>query len=111
MFHGLVLLANLPEPKGARRGLAITREVMPQCRWLKPEVVAQVEFVDWTEKGHLCTVAASKYQHLTMPPSTNPLPSTICSISHLQHGSAKLWRIVAFRGPDGGSCVVMTNGA
>jgi DNA ligase D-like protein (predicted ligase) len=44
---------NLPEPKNARQGLAITREVMPLCRWLKPKVVVQVEFVEWTENGHL----------------------------------------------------------
>ena len=44
---------NLPEPKNARRGLAITRETMPLCRWLKPQVVVQIEFVEWTDKGHL----------------------------------------------------------
>jgi ATP-dependent DNA ligase len=46
-------LVNLPEPKNARQGLAITREVMPLCRWLKPKVVVQVEFVEWTDEGHL----------------------------------------------------------
>jgi bifunctional non-homologous end joining protein LigD len=44
---------NLPEPKNARQGLAITREVMPLCRWFKPKVVVQVEFVEWTDEGHL----------------------------------------------------------
>ncbi|MGH9327990.1 MAG: non-homologous end-joining DNA ligase [Terriglobia bacterium] len=45
--------ANLPEPKNARRGKALTREVMQECRWLKPRLVAQVEFVDWTATDHL----------------------------------------------------------
>jgi ATP-dependent DNA ligase len=41
--------ANLPEPKNARRGEALTAEAMKNYRWLKPEVVAQVEFTDWTD--------------------------------------------------------------
>jgi bifunctional non-homologous end joining protein LigD len=45
--------ANLPEPKGARRGLALTAEAMKECRWLKPKLVAQIEFTDWTENDHL----------------------------------------------------------
>jgi len=45
--------ANLPEPKTARRGKALTAEVMQECRWVKPELVAQVEFTDWTEANHL----------------------------------------------------------
>ncbi|WP_447985710.1 non-homologous end-joining DNA ligase [Nitrospira sp. Nam74] len=45
--------ANLPEPKNARRGMALTADVMKTCRWLKPELVAQVEFAEWTENNHL----------------------------------------------------------
>jgi ATP-dependent DNA ligase len=45
--------ANLPEPKTARRGLALTAEAMKQCRWLKPELVAQIEFTEWTKNNHL----------------------------------------------------------
>jgi len=44
---------NLPEPKGARRGEALTAEVMKKCRWVKPKLVAQIEFTDWTEANHL----------------------------------------------------------
>jgi len=36
--------ANLPEPKNARRGIALTAEVMKRCRWVKPKLVAQIEF-------------------------------------------------------------------
>jgi hypothetical protein len=35
------LFANLSEPKNARRGIALTAEVMKQCRWVKPELVAR----------------------------------------------------------------------
>ena len=45
--------ANLPEPKNARRGEALTAEVMKKCRWLKPKLVAQIEFTEWTEGNHL----------------------------------------------------------
>jgi len=45
--------ANLPEPKNSRRGKALTKEAMKDCKWLKPKLVAQVEFTDWTEGNHL----------------------------------------------------------
>jgi len=45
--------ANLPEKKGARRGEALTAAAMKRCRWLRPELVVQVEFADWTAANHL----------------------------------------------------------
>jgi DNA ligase D-like protein (predicted ligase) len=45
--------ANLPEPAGARRGEAITAEVMKKIQWLRPRLVAQIEFTEWTEGNHL----------------------------------------------------------
>ena len=45
--------ANLPESRTPRFGKALTAEVMKKCCWLKPELVAQVEFADWTEGDHL----------------------------------------------------------
>jgi bifunctional non-homologous end joining protein LigD len=45
--------ANLPEPANARRGEAITAGVMKRCRWLKPEIVAQIEITEWTAGNHL----------------------------------------------------------
>jgi bifunctional non-homologous end joining protein LigD len=45
--------ANLPEPKNARRGEALTSEAMKKYRWLRPELVAEVEFTDWTDANHL----------------------------------------------------------
>jgi ATP-dependent DNA ligase len=45
--------ANLPEHKSARRGEALTAAVMKKCRWLKPRLVAHIEFTEWTEANHL----------------------------------------------------------
>src|SRR5215472_12079949 len=43
--------ANLPEPKRTQR--ALTREEMKNCVWVKPELVVQIEFGEWTPDGHL----------------------------------------------------------
>ena len=32
---------------------ALTKEEMKNCVWLKPELVAQIEFTEWTPDGHL----------------------------------------------------------
>ena len=45
--------ANLPEGKGGRWGEGLTAEKMKDCRWLKPSLVGEFEFVDWTPDGHL----------------------------------------------------------
>ena len=48
---------NLPEKKASRWGEALTAEKMKECRWVKPELVCQVAFVEWTDGGKLrhCT--------------------------------------------------------
>jgi ATP-dependent DNA ligase len=45
--------ANLPEAGGGRWGEGLTAEKMKECMWVRPEVVAKVEFVEWTPEGHL----------------------------------------------------------
>ena len=45
--------ANLPELKSGRWGQGLTAEKMKDCRWLKPVLVAQFEFVEWTPDNHL----------------------------------------------------------
>jgi DNA ligase D-like protein (predicted ligase) len=45
--------ANLPEPKGGRWGAGLTATKMAECRWVKPELVGQFEFVEWTPDNHL----------------------------------------------------------
>jgi DNA ligase D-like protein (predicted ligase) len=54
-FKGLEIdtcpFANLPEKK--RTLWALTKEEMKNCVWLRPELVAQIEFNEWTPDGHL----------------------------------------------------------
>jgi bifunctional non-homologous end joining protein LigD len=45
--------ANLPEAKSGRWGVGLTAAKMRECKWLKPELVAQVEFAEWTLDDHL----------------------------------------------------------
>ncbi|MDB4893590.1 MAG: dependent ligase [Gemmatimonadetes bacterium] len=45
--------ANLPEPRGGRWGQGLTAEKMKECVWLKPRLVAQIEFLEWTAGNHL----------------------------------------------------------
>lgn len=45
--------ANLPEKKSGRWGAGLTAAKMQECRWLKPELVGQFEYVEWTREGHL----------------------------------------------------------
>ena len=56
-FRGLEIpecpFANLPEARAGRWGEGLTADKMKECRWLKPVLVAQVEFVEWTQDGHL----------------------------------------------------------
>jgi hypothetical protein len=45
------LKGNLPEKR--RTMWALTAPEMKECRWLKPHLVAQIEFTEWTPDGHL----------------------------------------------------------
>ena len=45
--------ADLPNDKPSRWGAGITEEEMSEMQWVKPEVVAQIRFVEWTGDGHL----------------------------------------------------------
>jgi DNA ligase D-like protein (predicted ligase) len=45
--------ANLPEARSGRWGQGLTAEKMKECRWLKPALVGQFEFVEWTPDAHL----------------------------------------------------------
>ena len=56
-FRGLAIkecpFANLPEAKSGRWGAGLTAAKMKDCRWLKPVLVAQIEFLEWTGDNHL----------------------------------------------------------
>jgi bifunctional non-homologous end joining protein LigD len=45
--------ANLPETKSGRWGAGLTAAKMKDCQWLKPTLVAQIEFLEWTGDNHL----------------------------------------------------------
>jgi DNA ligase D-like protein (predicted ligase) len=45
--------ANLPQANAGRWGLGLTAEKMKDCRWLKPQLVGQFEFAEWTSDAHL----------------------------------------------------------
>ena len=57
-----ILFRNLPEKRSSRWGETITAEKMSECRWVKPKLVCQVAFVEWTDAGHLrhCTFNAMR---------------------------------------------------
>jgi bifunctional non-homologous end joining protein LigD len=45
--------ANLPEARAGRWSDGLTAAKMKDCRWLKPVLVGQFEFVEWTPDKHL----------------------------------------------------------
>jgi bifunctional non-homologous end joining protein LigD len=44
---------NLPDKGKGRWGEGLTAEDMNKCRWLKPKLVAWVEFLEWTSENRL----------------------------------------------------------
>jgi DNA ligase D-like protein (predicted ligase) len=44
---------NLPETHKPRWGEALTAEKMEKCVWVRPEMAAQIEFLEWTDADHL----------------------------------------------------------
>ena len=44
---------NLPEEDVGRWGQGLTAEKMKKCVWVKPQVVAEVEFLEWMGTDHL----------------------------------------------------------
>ena len=45
--------ANLPVTGKSRWGEPIDAEKMKKCMWVRPEVVVQISFLEWTGKDHL----------------------------------------------------------
>ena len=44
---------DLPSSKTSHWGGGVTAEQMQEMRWVKPTLVAQIRFVEWTADGHL----------------------------------------------------------
>src|ERR1700680_3031224 len=57
-FHKLEIktcpFSNLPQRNKGRWGQGLTADTMAECRWLKRQLVAQIEYADWTDVNHLC---------------------------------------------------------
>ena len=47
----IVPFANLPDTHKSRWGDELTAEKMKECVWLRPEAVAQIEFLEWIGSG------------------------------------------------------------
>src|SRR5438270_13893520 len=45
--------ANLPESSAGQWGQGLTAAKMKECCWLKPVLVGQFEFLEWTPDSHL----------------------------------------------------------
>ena len=45
--------ADLPQPAAGRWGQGLTAEKMKECVWIRPEEVAQIQFLEWTGADHL----------------------------------------------------------
>jgi DNA ligase D-like protein (predicted ligase) len=56
-FKGLEIdrcpFVNLPETRSGRWGQGLTKAKMAECQWLKPVLVGQFEFLEWTDDNHL----------------------------------------------------------
>ena len=44
---------NLPEAHSPRWGEGLNAEDMKKCVWVRPNLAAQIEFLEWTESDHL----------------------------------------------------------
>lgn len=52
---------NLPESRRGQWGEGLTADDMKKCLWLKPRLVATIEYLEWTAANHL---GHSKFQKL-----------------------------------------------
>jgi DNA ligase D-like protein (predicted ligase) len=44
---------NLPEKDAGRWGQGLTAEKMKECVWVKPRILAEIDFLEWTGADHL----------------------------------------------------------
>ncbi len=44
---------NLPETRRSRFGEELNSEKMKKAVWLRPEAIAQIEFLEWTDADRL----------------------------------------------------------
>jgi ATP-dependent DNA ligase len=68
---------NLPETKASRWGEALTAEKMMDCRWVKPELVCQVAFVEWTDGTNCVTAPFGRCETTRIPRQSSAKPRGI----------------------------------
>ncbi|MGV3774254.1 MAG: ATP-dependent DNA ligase, partial [Verrucomicrobiales bacterium] len=44
---------NLPEPRNIAGRQGIGPAEMRRCKWLRPELICQIRFTEWTRDNHL----------------------------------------------------------
>ena len=44
---------DLPHTSASRWGGGVTAQQMTEMQWVRPALVAQIRFVEWTGEGHL----------------------------------------------------------
>jgi len=49
---------NLPELKNGRWGQGLTAVKMKECIWVKPRLVANFEFLEWTDTNDLFAISS-----------------------------------------------------
>ena len=59
--------ADLPSARASHWGGGVTAEQMNEMQWLKPVLVAQIRFVEWTADGHLRHAAFLGLRHDKKP--------------------------------------------
>jgi bifunctional non-homologous end joining protein LigD len=52
-FTRLSIVVDLPNSNSDRWGGGVTAKEMREMQWVKPELVAQIRFVEWTAEGRL----------------------------------------------------------
>jgi DNA ligase D-like protein (predicted ligase) len=53
LVSSIMPFVNLPDEHPSRWGENLTAEKMKECVWLRPEAVAQIEFLEWTAADRL----------------------------------------------------------
>jgi bifunctional non-homologous end joining protein LigD len=67
--------SNLPEKKAGRWGAGLTAAKMEECRWRRPVLVGQFEFVEWTQDAEAAshyTRSSNRTTNVSDHPSLSP---------------------------------------
>jgi hypothetical protein len=72
---------DLPNSKTSHWGSGVTADQMAAMRWVKPQLVAQIRFVEWTAEGHLRHAAFLGLRTDRLPASTAGIASSTASTS------------------------------